>query len=499
MKALFICLLLLPNLVLAQLPNGSIAPNFTGTDINGVSYTLYDLLDQGKTVVMDVSATWCGPCWNYHQSNALENTWAQYGPNGTNEIVVLFIEGDPSTNLACLQGNETNCNSSTQGNWIEDTPYPIIDDASIGDLYEISYFPTIFAICPNRRLIEINQVGPADFAAFAQNCPEAQGANNGGVLGLSTGINSDYYCGPTTLRPKAEFQNLGSQTITSAKFTLAINGNAVQEKTWTGNVETYELAIVEFDAYDLVSDEIVDLSATITEINGVADDAPINDYIGTLLVPNLNVIEENRVRFDLLCDAKPEQTRWEFRGPNGEVLYSGGNPNAQPGAQTPNLSGGYNPNQFIKDTFLLPAPGCYEFYIVDDRGNGLTFGSYYKLMMMDGSLLIENSPFGAAHSDWIKAENIATSAPITFDLSQHLDIYPNPTNGSAIVTWSNLNFAPTMVKVTDFMGRILEIKQISSDKNGSIRILDGKKTPGLYQILLIDGENILSKKLIVSE
>jgi Secretion system C-terminal sorting domain len=498
MKALLFCLLLLPSLVWAQLPNGSIAPNFTGTDINGISYTLYDLLDQGKTVVMDVSATWCGPCWGYHQSNALENTWNQYGPNGTNEIVVLFIEGDESTNLACLQGDETNCNNSTQGNWILNTPYPIIDDASIGNLYEISYFPTIFAICPNRRLIEINQVGPSEFAAFAQNCPIQEGVNNGGVLTVSTGINSDYFCGPTTLRPKIEFQNLGSQAITSAKFSLAINGVAVQEKTWTGNVATYEIASVAFDAYDLVAEDIVDLGATIVDINGVADDATVNDYIGTLLVPNLNTIEENKVRLEMRCDGKPEQTRWEFRGVNGEVLYSGGNPNAQPGAQTPNLSGGYNPLEFVEQTFSLPASGCYEFYIVDDKGNGMGPGSFYRLMTMDGSVIVDYSPFGAAHSDWIRAENIVTSAT-TISIAQRVDIYPNPTTGNAFITWENLEFEPTTLKITDFMGRTVEEKQISGGKNGSMRILEGNPIQGLYQVLLVGGENILAKKIIVSE
>ena len=46
----------------AQLPDGSIAPDFTTTDVNGNVHRLYDYLDDGYTVILDISATWCGPC-----------------------------------------------------------------------------------------------------------------------------------------------------------------------------------------------------------------------------------------------------------------------------------------------------------------------------------------------------------------------------------------------------------------------------------------------------
>jgi len=42
----------------AQLPNGSTAPDFTFTDMNGVSQNLYTYLNAGKVVVVDASTTW---------------------------------------------------------------------------------------------------------------------------------------------------------------------------------------------------------------------------------------------------------------------------------------------------------------------------------------------------------------------------------------------------------------------------------------------------------
>lgn len=156
----------------AQLADGSTAPDFTATDLNGVSYNLYDILNSGKTVFIDISATWCGPCWDYHETHALRDLYNQYGPSGTNELMVFLVEGDASTNLADLNGTGPN----TNGNWVAGTTYPILDNASIADAYQIQYFPTIYRICPDKKTKELQSLTTAQLYAEKQGCPTAQAA-----------------------------------------------------------------------------------------------------------------------------------------------------------------------------------------------------------------------------------------------------------------------------------------------------------------------------------
>lgn len=256
----------------AQLPDGSIAPDFTVTAYqswlstaglhNNGTYNLYEYLNQGKVVFMDVSATWCGPCWTYHVSGKLDALYHDHGPTGfpgvntttTNDVMVIWVEGDGTTADATMT-------SSSNGNWI--TPnttlgnieYPMANPAStlanqINNGYNIGYFPTVYRICPNRttKLISTSLTA-ASLYTQATQCPAAASQAFDPALLAYTG--TTVTCGAVDM--KVKIQNNGTDNMTTCTVQAKNGATVINEVTWTGNLATYGVAEVNLGSYNITA------------------------------------------------------------------------------------------------------------------------------------------------------------------------------------------------------------------------------------------------------
>jgi cytochrome oxidase Cu insertion factor (SCO1/SenC/PrrC family) len=155
-----------------QLENGSIAPDFNLTDINGNQHNLYSYLNQGKTVYIDFFACHCPTCWNYHSTHSLADLHTQYGPGtATDDVFVLAIELDPNNGNNEFYG----ISGTTQGNWVEGTTYPQFNPegnllTQLMNDFSVDYYPLIYAICPDKKVTLIGTKNTAQLYEHLSTC-----------------------------------------------------------------------------------------------------------------------------------------------------------------------------------------------------------------------------------------------------------------------------------------------------------------------------------------
>jgi thiol-disulfide isomerase/thioredoxin len=341
----------------AQLPDGSIAPNFTVTDIDGNTHTLYDYLDAGIPVVLEFTATWCPPCWSYHQSYSLQQLYDNHGPDATNEVMVIFIESDDATTLADLNGTSGN----TQGDWLTGSNFPIVDDQeALFEAYSNTYFPTIYTICANAQLIQSGQLSYAQHLAIIQqsSCSDSITANDPAILN---------YTGPTSgcsnsIDAQVTLFNGGFDDLTALEITTTGCANCPLVTNWTGLLGSLETEAVQIPNVQLTSDSQVQFQ--ITSVNDdVNDDTVTQDMFFAT-----DVLSE--IHIDVWTDCWPEESAWFIFDENFAVVASGTYIDAETN---------------YSDVVNLP-DGCYSFQFTDVFGDGLngTQGGCAN----DGSVLV---------------------------------------------------------------------------------------------------------------
>ncbi|MES2139677.1 MAG: T9SS type A sorting domain-containing protein [Bacteroidota bacterium] len=279
----------------AQVVTGSLSADWTLTDLNGVSHNLYTYLNAGKTVFIDISATWCAPCWGYHNTHAFDDMWANHGPAGapgvsgttTDDCIVIFVEGDGATSETCLHGStgcvDPNNSNTSQGDWVTGVYHPIINPTStttptvnaFNDIYNLSYFPTSVMICPNRSMTEVDQFTAAELYAAKSACSAASVAVDGEMitsLAYNTTLAS---CDSVT--PTFRLGNIGTDTLRSATITLQVDGVAQKTIYWTGNLGTYESATITGVKVGSLVSGTRTITAIISNPNGVVDPTAANN------------------------------------------------------------------------------------------------------------------------------------------------------------------------------------------------------------------------------
>ncbi|MBK9016906.1 MAG: T9SS type A sorting domain-containing protein [Saprospiraceae bacterium] len=203
--------------------------------------------------------------------------------------------------------------------------------------------------------------------------------NDAAILGI-TGLGSPI-CG-TELNTTITLQNNGVDTLYSVTINYQTNGGTIYTIDWVGALPPGQTEEVPFITTEVVAGAN-NITAYVTQPNGVADENPLNDEISR---PFSIVTDGQGITLELLTDEYPSETTWELFNQNGEVIFSGGP---------------YTQQITLNTIPMCIEAGCYTFSIYDSYGDGMYWPASgimgnYEIFNSDGQVIanIAQAGFG---------------------------------------------------------------------------------------------------------
>ena len=455
----------------AQLPSGSIAPDFTITDLEGVEHQLYDILDEGKPVLLDLFAVWCGPCWSFAQTGVFEDFHEAYG----NSVLVLAAEADPSTDVSALYGG-----SGSIGDWTSIIDYPLANDDSISDAYQLSYYPTIYLICPDRTVTEIGQTSSGSYWTVPTLAQEVFNYTCNPINGINAGIqsyNSEVnYCGNGTVEPVITISNTGSEMITSFVIETIVDGVVVDELEWAGFLpflNTEQIVLEEVPANtNLVSFNIV--------VDG--DVLAADNSISVELTQSVEA--HSFIHVEVNTDSQPSDTSWEIIDVNGQVLMS------------ESYLGGAENAYLTHNHSASLAEGCYTFRALDSFGDGQSSNAGGSIVVTDA----EGLELLNVSGDWGDLQTVTFEVTHGVGIEEIVEntasISPNPASNNATVAFNLIESNEIVIEVVNALGQkvVVQSSRMNAGEN-TVTLPVETLTTGLYYVNIKIANEMITDKL----
>jgi len=458
----------------AQLPPNSFGEDFTLTDVNGNEFNLYSTLDEGKTVILDLFATWCGPCWNYAELGVLEDLQDAY----PDDVVCVAVEADPST-------SEAEIFNSGYGDWTTVIDYLLMDDPT-GDVandYALAYYPTIYKICPDRMVTEVGQLSSVNaFMGEINQCSSAEYSKDAKILSY---LGSSVYCGGELEDASVMIQNysVGGATLSACDILTKVNGEVIETTPWSGSLDIYQTDVVNIGSIsDLPNNADIEFEL---EYSGDMDES------NNILDPDLMgaTASSEYISLYLQTDNWGSETSWELLNSTGGTVDSGS---------------GYGNYEVVEIDWTLDA-GCYSFHVYDAYGDGVEasmWGSYEDgvVTITDGSnqnVIWTGVQFEAEGVAAFEVGSMSTS--ISEASNTNISIFPNPFKHYTNISVSSENSKEMSVEIYNNLGKVVYNDNMSLEKGtNNVKLESGDLLPGLYYIsIVIDSENTIKPLTIV--
>lgn len=216
--------------------------------------------------------------------------------------------------------------------------------------------------------------------------------------------------------PEVTLKNYGTNDLISVTINYQIDAGPVSTYDWTGTLSPGGTMDITLPAMTTTTGSHT-FTAYTSNPNASTDSDPSNDESTSSYE---SVVGGMPITLTLETDCWGYETAWELYDDGGTLIADGGNLGIIPGGAGTGSDtdpGAYGDEATIIENFCL-APGCYDFIIYDDYGDGM-YGSQYGSCSVDGTYSItdgtgvELASIIAANSDFGNSEtnNFCVSAP----------------------------------------------------------------------------------------
>lgn len=467
----------------AQLASGTVfTGNVTGDDVvTGEKIDVQEWLADGKSVVIDVFATWCGPCWGFHATGWLEDMMHRYGPEGTDQIRVVGVEADGSTPVQNILTNQFGQPGSwvTNPNTLEPINYPIIDSPAAASALAIAYFPTLYIIRPDGTIVEIggNRYNEDYWIG-------AMGINPGPNAVVSADLPNNTFCDETTMSGQSvDFENLGDAPITTATFAVYGNGEMLETVQYNGpEVGIFQTGSVQISSQTF--DQTTEITVGLAEVNGSTDVSSMTS--STVTKPRLTT---NDFTFLFTTDYYALEASWLIQDDQGNVVASDG-----PYEGGPDQFGGGGPDANITHEYQLSVAediNCLTVIVSDSYGDGYIYWSEsngqphpgFAIIDADGNVIKEamEGTFTFTSVDGAVSTESSSSIP-NLESLESAKLFPNPVSSDLAI---ELNFTENIDYTIDILNAFGQrVKSLGNHSGTQFnRVVDVTDLPmGMYLI-----------------
>lgn len=281
------------------------------------------------------------------------------------------------------------------------------------------------------------------------------------------------------VEPVVTIINEGASNLSAVDINYKVNNEDLNTHSWTGDLGYGETEMVTLPPIYFELQDENDLMVYTTNPNGNPDEDPVNDTTATSFVSAEQAVPD--IYLFLKLDGNPEETSWELKNSNGDVLYSGDNYT--------------EPQAFVKDTFELATNDCFTFYLYDEGGDGLTGGGYFALRESNFSVIYENYDF-EAEEELVQFAAVVTSVT-ELEEKTNFSVFPNPFENQTHIGFTLENRQNVSIEVYNLMGeRIIRIADKTYESGRHVETFHAAElNAGIYFVKVKIGENVMTEKI----